>query len=73
MAGIAFRIQNETNYYVARASSLGSTFRFYKVVNGERGEMHGPEIAIRPAVWHQLTIEGKEYLIMKESDIFAII
>src|SRR5262249_24077514 len=40
MAGIAFRIQNETNYYVARASSLGSTFRLYKVVNGERGELH---------------------------------
>ena len=32
MAGIAFRIQNETNYYVVRASSLGSTFKFYKVL-----------------------------------------
>src|SRR5436190_12465368 len=28
MAGIAFRIQNPTNYYVVRASSLGNTFRF---------------------------------------------
>src|SRR5439155_6998901 len=32
MAGLAFRIQNESNYYVVRASSLGNTFRFYKVV-----------------------------------------
>ena len=37
MAGLAFRIQNETNYYVVRASALGNTFRFYKVVNGARG------------------------------------
>jgi hypothetical protein len=59
MAGIAFRIQNETNYYVARASSLGSTFRLYKVVNGERGELHGPEIPIRSGVWHEMMIEGK--------------
>src|SRR5439155_5958586 len=43
MAGIAFRIQNETNYYVVRASSLGNTFRFYKVVNGQRGTLIGPE------------------------------
>ena len=59
MAGIAFRIQNETNYYVARASTLGNTFRLYKVVNGERGEMHGPEIPISSGVWHQMTIEAK--------------
>src|ERR1051326_8756658 len=34
MAGVAFRIQNESNYYVVRASSLGSTFKFYKVRDG---------------------------------------
>ena len=42
MAGIAFRIQNETNYYVVRASSLGNNVRFYKVVNGQRGPLIGP-------------------------------
>src|SRR4051794_25553989 len=35
MAGIAFRLQDENNYYYVRASSLGNTFRFFKVVNGE--------------------------------------
>jgi len=59
MAGIAFRIQDETNYYVVRASSLGSTFRLYKVINGQRGEMHGPEIPVSSGVWHQMTIEAK--------------
>ena len=59
MAGIAFRIQNETNYYVVRASSLGNTFRFYKVVNGERGTLLGPEAEIPSGVWHELTVECK--------------
>jgi hypothetical protein len=59
MAGIAFRIQNETNYYVVRASSLGNTFKFYKVVNGQRGNIIGPEIPIPSGVWHELTVECK--------------
>jgi hypothetical protein len=56
MAGIAFRIQNETNYYVVRASSLGNTFRWYKVVNGVRGLVVGPEVKIPSGVWHEMTI-----------------
>jgi hypothetical protein len=59
MAGIAFRIQDETNYYVVRASSLGNTFRFYKVVNGQRGPLIGPEVAIPSGVWHELKVECK--------------
>ncbi len=59
MAGVAFRIQDETNYYVVRASSLGNTFRFYKVVNGERGIIVGPEIKIEKNVWHEITVECK--------------
>ncbi len=56
MAGIAFRLQNATNYYVVRASSLGSTFRFYKVVNGQRGTIIGPELPISSGVWHELGV-----------------
>jgi len=59
MAGIAFRIQNETNYYVVRASSLGNTFRFYKVLNGDRGPVVGPEVQIPTGVWHELVVECK--------------
>ncbi len=73
MAGIAFRVQNETNYYLVRASSLGNTFKFYKVLNGDRGPLVGPELPIPAGVWHDLTIEckgsdircsldGKEYI-----------
>jgi hypothetical protein len=59
MAGIAFRIQNETNYYVVRASSLGNTFRFYKVVNGERGNIIGPQVPIPAGTWHELSLDCK--------------
>jgi hypothetical protein len=59
MAGIAFRIQNETNYYVVRASSLGNTFRFYKVVDGDRGTLIGPQIPIPTNVWQEMSIECK--------------
>ncbi|HEV2210108.1 MAG TPA: family 16 glycoside hydrolase [Verrucomicrobiae bacterium] len=59
MAGIVFRLQDPTNYYVLRASSLGNTFRFYKVVNGERGSIIGPEISIPSGEWHELGVECK--------------
>src|SRR6267143_4657163 len=57
MAGVAFRIQDERNYYVVRGSSLGSTFLFYKVVNGERLSPIGRKIEIPRGVWHELAIE----------------
>ncbi|HZR18089.1 MAG TPA: family 16 glycoside hydrolase [Verrucomicrobiae bacterium] len=57
MAGIAFHVQNESNYYVVRASSLGNTFRFYKVLDGQRGPPVGPEVTIPAGVWHELGVE----------------
>jgi hypothetical protein len=57
MAGVAFRIQNESNYYVVRASSLGNTFRFYKILNGQRGPPVGPDISIPVGEWQQLAVE----------------
>jgi len=56
MAGMAFRIQDEKNYYVVRASALGNTFRFYKFVNGQRSAPIGPELNISRGVWHDLAI-----------------
>jgi len=59
MAGIAFRIQNEQNFYVIRASGVGNNLRFYKVVNGERGNPIGPQVEIPKGVWQELKIECK--------------
>jgi hypothetical protein len=57
MAGIAFRIQNESNYYVLRASSLGNTFKFYKIVNGQRSNPIGPQVSIPSGVWQELSVQ----------------
>lgn len=57
MAGVVFRYLDETNYYVVRASALGNTFRFYKVVNGVRGDIIGPELPIATNTWHEIQVK----------------
>ena len=59
MAGIVFRYQDEQNYYYVRASAKGSTFRFFKMVDGQRSAPIGPEMPIPAGVWHDLTVECK--------------
>ena len=59
MAGVVFRYQDERNYYYVRASAKGSTFRFFKLVNGERSAPIGLEIQIPSGVWHMLSVECK--------------
>lgn len=57
MAGVAFRIQNATNYYVVRASGLGNNFRFYKFVDGLRSQPIGPEVPITKNEWHEIKVQ----------------
>lgn len=59
MAGIAFRYQDPLNYYYLRASAKGNTFRFFKVVAGQRSAPIGPEIVIPPGMWHELKVTCK--------------
>jgi hypothetical protein len=59
MAGIVFRYQDERNYYYLRASAKGNTFRFFKVVGGQRSAPIGPEMQIPSGVWHDLAVECK--------------
>ncbi len=59
MAGVAFRIQDEKNYYYVRASSLGKSFVFYKIVDGVRSLPIGAKLEIPKGVWHDLRIECK--------------
>jgi len=56
MAGIVFRYQNESNFYVVRASGLGNNVRFYKVVNGMRSDPIGPVLPLARG-WHQLAVQ----------------
>ena len=57
MAGVVFRFQNASNYYVARASALGKNVRFYKLVNGQRSAPIGPAVAVSPGAWHTLAVK----------------
>jgi hypothetical protein len=59
MAGIAFRMQNESNYFYIRASGLYNTLRFAYVENGQIINPQGVDIPIEKGVWHELKIEGK--------------
>jgi hypothetical protein len=59
MAGIVFRLQDEKNYYYIRASALGSTFYFFKIVDGQRAAPIGNKVSIPKGVWHEMTIECK--------------
>jgi hypothetical protein len=57
MAGIVFRLQDEKNFYVIRASGFGNNVRFYKMVAGLRSTPIGPELTVPRGVWHELKIE----------------
>jgi hypothetical protein len=61
MAGLVFRFQNTSNFYVVRVSGLGKNVRFYKVVNGQRSDPIGPTCELAPG-WHELAVrcEGNQ-------------
>ena len=56
MAGLVFRFQNASNFYVARVSVTGRNVRFYKVVNGVRSPPIGPTLAVPAGEWHKLGV-----------------
>jgi hypothetical protein len=62
MAGVVFRYQNASNYYVVRANALANNVRFYKVVNGQRSDPIGPDVNVAAGVWHSLGVacEGNQ-------------
>jgi hypothetical protein len=59
MAGIVFRMQDDRNYYYIRASGIGGTFYWFKMVDGQRVGPIGNKVMISKGIWHQLTIECK--------------
>jgi hypothetical protein len=57
IAGVAFRVQDESNYYVARANALSGTFYFYKVEKGQHPPPFGNKIKFQTGEWHELTVQ----------------
>lgn len=57
MAGIVFRYQNESNFYVVRVSALGHNLRFYKVVNGKFADPATVGVNIATGSWHTMSVQ----------------
>jgi hypothetical protein len=57
MAGIAFRIQDERNYFYIRASALGQNVNFFKVQEGQLVGPIGAKADIPVGAWQELTIQ----------------
>jgi len=57
MAGVVFRFQNTSNFYIIRASALGHNLRYYKVVDGVRASPIGPTMDISTGAWHTLGVQ----------------
>ena len=59
IAGLVFRHQDPKNFYVVRASALGSNLRFYKFVDGERSAPIGPSIPFLKGKWYELSVRAE--------------
>jgi hypothetical protein len=57
MAGLVFRFQNTSNFYVVRVSALGKNIKFYKVVDGVRSDPIGVACDVAPGTWHDLAVQ----------------
>lgn len=64
-AGIAVRLLDPDNYYVARANAMEDNVRFYRVVNGRREQLGGADLKVTANEWHTLGLraEGKRFTI----------
>jgi hypothetical protein len=64
-AGIALRLRDADNYYVARANALEDNVRFYRVVKGRREQLQGANLKVTPNDWHVLRLraEGERFTI----------
>jgi hypothetical protein len=59
MAGVAFRWQNETNYYYVRLNAKNDNIAFFRYVDGELiGPISAPA-KVKPGEWNTLTIESQ--------------
>jgi hypothetical protein len=57
MAGLAFRMQDEKNYYYVRANARQQNIAFFRYVEGELiGPISAPA-SVRTGEWHRLTVE----------------
>ena len=70
-AGIALRLRDADNYYVARANALEDNVRFYRVVKGRREQLEGANLKVTPNEWHSLGLraEGDRFTVSYDGKV----
>ncbi len=58
-AGLAVRLQNADNYYVARANALEGNVRLYRVLKGDRQQLASASVKVPSAARHTLTLRAE--------------
>ena len=73
MAGLVFRYQDPQNYYYVRASGIGQSFAFFKVVNGQRGEPVMISREIETGQWYKVSVkmDGAEFTVRLNDEDFG--
>jgi len=56
-AGLIWRFQNASNYYIVKANALNDTIAVGKMVNGKLVEYESAPMRVAPRRWHTLRIE----------------
>jgi hypothetical protein len=59
-AGLVLRAQSGSDYYVAKASALDGTVRFYRMAGGRRAELGSKKVPVAPGKQHALRIVAKK-------------
>lgn len=55
--GLAWRLKDANNYYVARANALENNVTIYTTINGRRSEKKRTEIKVASNAWHTLRVD----------------
>lgn len=55
-AGLMFRAQNATDYFVARASALDGSVKLYRMLGGRRTQLASKEAPVKTGAWLALRV-----------------
>ncbi len=74
-AGLMFRAQDATDYYVAKASALDGSVRLYRMQGGRRSQLASKDVEIRTGEWYALRVVAKVDRIevfLGDSSLFSV-
>ncbi len=62
-AGLIFRIQDKSNYYILRANALDNNVNFYIYRNGSRSNLRGSNARVAAGTWQELrvAVQGNQF------------